>query len=262
MKRPLAMLLTLLFVLSVGEASAGDFLKRQRKQPRVEKAWKAQRKAVRGGLRDAGAAWPPKGLFLRALKHEGELELWAQPKRGKQRVLVKRFPICAASGVLGPKAQQGDFQVPEGFYRIDRFNPWSSYHLSLGVDYPNAVDKARQRDRGSSPGGDIFVHGECVTIGCLPLENAPVEWLYLAAIQARDAGQRRIPVHIFPCHFGTDQCTSALAKHSGDDTLTAFWRVLEGGYRAFEATRQPPRVTAARSGYTIKQRCEPGLAAP
>jgi len=67
--------------------------------------------------------------------------------------LVKTYPVCAASGVLGPKRHQGDEQVPEGFYHVRRFNPESTYHLSLGIDYPNESDS----NPGNEPYAAIYI---------------------------------------------------------------------------------------------------------
>jgi len=243
----------LALVVACPAALAGDYASKQRQNRRVAAAWKAQHADVKATFRAADAAWPPRGVFLRSFKSEGQLELWAEPKTGERLVRVKTFPICASSGVLGPKERSGDGQVPEGFYRIDRFNPWSSYHLSLGLDYPNAVDRARAA--GRPPGGDIFIHGDCVTIGCIPLQDDPIEWLYVAMVLARDGGQRRIPVHVFPCRFDTTSCSRALSTASkGDAELTAFWTTLEEGYDAFRATGRVPRTQASKSGYTITRR--------
>lgn len=246
------MRIAILVVVAVALVSptsyAGSFEKAQRGYPRVRAAFEKHRAAVEREFELAGAAWPPRGIFLRAFKHEGVLELWAEPSKSKARVLVRRFPICAASGELGPKAKEGDYQVPEGFYTIDRFNPRSSYHLSLGIDYPNAVD--RQRAPGSRPGGDIFIHGNCVTVGCLPLQDDPVEALYVAAVLARDNGQQSIPVHLFPCRFGTNECKSALAE--ADAEHAPFWKQLAEGFSAFETTKIPPRYVATADGYTKK----------
>jgi hypothetical protein len=85
--------------------------------------------------------------------------------------------------------------VPEGFYFIDRFNPESSYHLSLGLNYPNPSDRIRS-DHGR-PGGDIFIHGSNQTIGCLPLGDEAIEELYLPP-SMRGRGQRGIPCTSFP----------------------------------------------------------------
>jgi murein L,D-transpeptidase YafK len=223
----------------------------QRKFPRVEAAFVSHRADVERVFREAGAAWPPSGLFLRSYKLEGRLELWAKVRGGDTLVEVRRFAVCAKSGVLGPKAVSGDLQVPEGVYRVDRFNPRSRYHLSLGLDYPNAVDLARAD--GRPPGGDIFIHGDCVTIGCLPLEDGPIEWLYVAAVLARGRAAdlaHVIDVHIFPCRFGTGACEEELATHSAE--LQSFWDTLRPIHAAFEVDKRPPRVTIDSRGYRLR----------
>ena len=228
---------------------ANGFLEQQQGFPRVREAFARHLSSVEAAFIKAGASWPPSGLFLRAHKLEDELELWADKHNGKgERLLIRSFEVCAKSGELGPKAVSGDGQVPEGFYRVDRFNPRSSYHLSLGLDYPNAVDKARAN--GRPPGGDIFIHGNCVTIGCLPIEDAPMEWLYVAMVLARDAGQG-VAVHVFPCRFGTDRCEAALASAKVDADTRTFWDGLRPAFLAFETTREVPKVRATSKGYRM-----------
>lgn len=237
-------------------AAAGDFLTKQLRYPRVRAAKKAWLADAKADFLDAGAAWPPKGVMLRAFKSEGVIELWSAPRGDVEGpwVKIRDFEICAASGVIGPKVRQGDLQVPEGFYHVNRFNPASSYHLSLGLNYPNAVDKARSGRR--PPGGDIFIHGSCVTIGCMPLEDGPVSYLYIAAVYSRDAGQRRIPVHVFPCRMGDVTCRALLKAEAVErPDLEAHWATLAEGYEAFERGRVPPRVRALKAGrYRISPR--------
>lgn len=239
-----------LFLLALGApAEAGSFERRQRTFPRVAAAFERQESAVAARFRDAGAAWPPEGLFLRAFKDEAVLEVWAPPAaRGSRRwVHVWTSPLTATSGRLGPKLREGDRQTPEGFFTIDRFNPRSSFHLSLGLDYPTAADRARTRaaaDPGSpppSPGGDIFLHGGAATIGCLPLGDGPIEALYVAAVLARDRRPASpIRVHVFPCRLGTAACEATLEPLEEDDPAKGeFWRSLEPGYESFEETRVP-----------------------
>jgi hypothetical protein len=84
---------------------------------------------------------------------------------GKAYALVKTYPICATSGRLGPKRVFGDEQVPEGFYELDWFNPQSNFYLGLHVSDPNESDRILGSRK--NPGGDIFLHRNCVTIGCL-----------------------------------------------------------------------------------------------
>lgn len=208
--------------------------------PRVVAARRARGALVKELFQAANVPYPPAALFLRAFKKEAVLELWAGAK-GQSLVLIKSYAVCAASGELGPKRKQGDGQVPEGFYVIDRFNPWSNFHLSLGIDYPNASDRVLADKR--SPGGDVFIHGDCVTIGCIPIQDEPMEEVYLAAWDARQAGLRRIPVHIFPARMDGDGMRF-LKERAGDAVeLWRFWQGLEPGYASFEKTHRVPAVT-------------------
>lgn len=225
-----------------------DFLKGQRRNPRVAAALDLRLGDLEHSFRGAGAAWPPRSLFIRSFKVEAVTELWAASVHdGAPHVLVRSFSICAHSGVLGPKRRQGDLQVPEGFYRVSVFNPRSRYHLSLGVSYPNAAD--RFHSKGVAPGSAIMIHGDCVTIGCIPLGDGPIEELYLAAVLARDAGQTDIPIHIFPCRLDDPACHDRLdAEALTRPDLAAFWRALTPGYLAFLHTGTPPKITPKKDG--------------
>ena len=163
-----ASLLLAVLALSGRSVLAGDFAERQARSARVVAARAEKTETVRALFAAALVPYPPARLFLRAFKREQVLELWAGPKTGSL-TLVKTFPVCARSGTLGPKRRLGDLQVPEGAYRIDRFNATSNFYLSLGVDYPNASD--RILGTPGRLGGDIFIHGDCVTIGCLPITD-------------------------------------------------------------------------------------------
>ncbi len=101
---------------------------------------------VREALSRAGVPPRPDRLWLLAVKDERHLELWASNSSG-ERVRVTSWPVLAASGGDGPKLREGDRQVPEGIYEIEGLNPNSAYHLSLGLDYPNAADRRVTRSR-------------------------------------------------------------------------------------------------------------------
>lgn len=87
---------------------------------------------------------------------------------------------------VGHKQYEGDGRTPEGAYFIDRKNPNSLFHLSIGISYPNAQDRARARAMGRSPGGDIFIHGTPElaanqtdwTFGCIAVTNREMEVIY------------------------------------------------------------------------------------
>jgi len=203
-------------------------------------------------------AWPPAEVFLRAIKERddgspGEVELWARDPKAATFTLIKRHPICALSGVLGPKRKQGDRQIPEGFYTIEKLNPFSSYHLSLAVDYPNDSDKIRGRallPPGGDLGDEIMVHGNCLTIGCIPLQDEPIEEVYLAADSV--FGKQPVRIHIFPRRLD-EASLNALLATTTDATLQGFWRELAVGYQAFESTKRLPQVSVAKDGsYVVR----------
>ena len=143
---------------------------------RVARARSATDARLRTVFETHGVPYPASEIFLRVFKHERLLELWARPAPEAAFVLVKTYPVCALPGQLGPKRRMGDVQVPEGFYFIDQFNPESAFHLSLRVSYPNLAD--RMRREALALGGDIFIHGGCETVGCVPIENHNIEEVY------------------------------------------------------------------------------------
>lgn len=136
----------------------------------------------RPALRDAAAAvespYPPERLCLIGLKQEKVLEVWVPVATRWER--LRAYPILAASGGPGPKLREGDGQVPEGAYRLSGFNPNSSYHLSIRVDYPSHDDRMAAEAEGRRRlGGDIYIHGKAVSIGCLALGDPAIEELYV-----------------------------------------------------------------------------------
>lgn len=143
---------------------------------------------------DKEEAYPPQEIALLAVKDQRLLELWV---RNRQHwTMIKRYPIQAASGRLGPKLREGDRQVPEGIYRIERFNPNSAYHLSMKLDYPNAYDKQRAHEEGRDwPGCDIFIHGSDRSNGCLAMGDDAIEELFVLSART---GKESVRVIIAP----------------------------------------------------------------
>jgi murein L,D-transpeptidase YafK len=170
----------------------------------VQELAPAAQASLRPAFQKAGVSYPPKKLWLVALKDERRVELWAA--EGAERRHVKDYEIKAASGEAGPKLRQGDMQVPEGVYRILWLNPASSYHLSMKVDYPNAFDREKAaHDKRTNLGGDIFIHGRAVSIGCIALGDPAIEELFVlvhevgvanvtAVIAPRDLRRAAAPV--------------------------------------------------------------------
>ena len=180
-------------------------------------------------------------VFIRAFKKEGELEVFVKDVTTGKFKLFRNYPIAAASGKLGPKRAEGDHQVPEGFYFVNRsrMNPNSRFHLAFNIGYPNAYDRAHQRT-----GSHIMVHGNQVSIGCLAMTDAKIEEIYTLCDAALKRDQPFFRVHIFP--FRMDEQAMEQAK---DSKWLPFWRNLKEGYDWFEKHATPPNVTVKDKRY-------------
>jgi len=177
-------------------------------------------------------------LFLRAFKKEEILEVWMKPKNKLQFQLIWEYAFCKNSGQLGPKRKEGDFQIPEGFYEISTFNPKSTFLLSLKVDYPNASDKILSDQK--TPGSDIYIHGNCQTVGCIPITDELIQELYIFAVEGKQ-NNRTIPIHIFPSKKWEE-----LPDASSE--LQAFWKNLKLGFDFFDKNKKLPKVSVDENG--------------
>lgn len=101
--------------------------------------------------------------------------------------VLKSYRVGLGFAPNGHKAVEGDGRTPEGEYRIDRRNPNSEFHLSIGISYPNDQDRAKALAAGRKPGGDIFIHGrpwkyrkggQDWTAGCIAVTNREIEQIY------------------------------------------------------------------------------------
>lgn len=114
--------------------------------------------------------------------HKGDRKLYLLHE---DRVL-RSYDVSLGFAPVGHKQVEGDGRTPEGTYRINRRNPNSAYHLSLGISYPNADDVAYAESIGAEPGGDIFIHGwsEVLatsrdwTAGCIAVRDREIEEIY------------------------------------------------------------------------------------
>jgi murein L,D-transpeptidase YafK len=162
---------------------------------RVAEHGPAARSRLAPAFARAGVAYPPRAVTLVGLKREARLEVYAGSRRDAQ-VFVTSYSILAASGGPGPKLREGDLQVPEGVYGVESLNPNSRFHLALRVSYPNAHDRRRGAADGRRRlGGDIMIHGNAVSIGCLAMGDPVAEELF---VLAADTGLAGIAVVLAP----------------------------------------------------------------
>jgi murein L,D-transpeptidase YafK len=223
-----------------------DFLGEQKKYERVRDAITGKQSVLEKKLSDKNLSINNFNLLLIAYKDENKLEVYAKKKTETTYSLIQSYDVCASSGELGPKRKYGDLQVPEGFYHIDRFNPTSSYHLSLGINYPNQSD--RKKSKASNLGGDIFIHGSCVTIGCLPMTDDKIKEIYLLAVHAKNNGQTKIPVYIFPFRMTDKNMSSYKSKYKENKELLLFWENIQSGYEKFSSNSKALQVSISENG--------------
>jgi murein L,D-transpeptidase YafK len=203
---------------------------------RVKTAFAKNEFKVKKMFEEKGIKYPCSNILFRGFKASNDLELWARNSNQDTFVLVKNYKICALSGILGPKRYEGDKQVPEGFYFISEFKPKSEYHLSMLVNYPNYSDLIEgDKER---PGGDIYIHGACMTVGCMPMTNELIEELYVVSLTSRIYGQVNIPVHIFPIRYNQKSLDYIGREYKDETAKHRFWVNLKRAYDYFEATHK------------------------
>ncbi len=237
-------LLVLAGMISHAQNSFVDY---QKSFGRVSDAFKRKEDTLKRQFAAKKLTWPAKYIYIRSFKYDSELEVWVRNSLSEEFQLFKTYKVCALAGSLGPKRMEGDFQVPEGVYHINEFNHNSAFHLSLGISYPNASD--RILSDSIQPGGDIYIHGSCVTTGCIPITNPQIEEVYILASHARSAGQDFIPVHIFPIRFNVMRSKYYLERQiQNDPELQRFEARLKQVYDYFETTKQIPVVGVDAKG--------------
>jgi len=223
------------------------FIDYQKSFPRINEALKRKQDTLMKQFSEKGLEWPAKYLYIRSFKYDSHLEVWVKSEKHEQYKLFKNYRVCALAGTLGPKRMKGDYQVPEGFYYINEFKPNSNYHLALGLNYPNLSD--RVLSDSIEPGGDIYIHGSCVTTGCIPVTNPQIEELYILAAWAKSQGQDFIPVHVFPISFNNQRSNTYLAKYMKDfPEYAPMVEELRHAYYYFEKTKQLPVIMVDNLG--------------
>ena len=237
-------------------ASSIHFIDYQRSIPKINELLTRKEDTLMKQFREKGLTWPARYVYIRSFKYDSQLEVWVKNSREEKYKLFKSYKVCALAGTLGPKRMAGDYQVPEGFYYINEFKPHSEYHLSLGLNYPNASD--RILSDSTQPGGDIYIHGSCVTTGCIPITDAQIEELYILAAHAKDMGEDFIPVHIFPVNFNNARSVDYLNKYLQTfSEYTPFAKSMRNAFYYFEKYREVPFVMVNGKGEYVTEEVSP-----
>jgi murein L,D-transpeptidase YafK len=224
-----------------------SFIEQQLRFDRVAVAQAHTNDRIEKLFRDSGLQ-SPRYICWQSFKLEDELELWAADSAKGPYKKLKTYKICKGSGNLGPKRKYGDGQVPEGFYYFNFYNPNSNYYLSIKISYPNESDLILGNQE--NPGGDIYLHGACASIGCIPMTDSLVEEIYWITVLAQNyqGVTAKIPIHIFPCHFNAKNWDYLHAMYSQRPALIAFWKDLDKIYRYFHLQKYIPTIVVDNAG--------------
>ncbi len=222
-----------------------SFKESQLKHSRVFEAYRDKGVTAMAKLKAVGVNAAHCNVLIRGFKFEEDLEVWAKNAEDSVFSLVTTYKFCENIGELGPKRREGDKQIPEGMYTLSKFNPTSDFFLSLKVDYPNKSDLFFADT--ASPGGMIFIHGGCKTVGCIPITDEWIKELYVFCVEARNGGQVDIPIHIYPARL-TDENYVLLKKQYKNESLYKFWGQLKLGYDLFEENKSLPSMSIGDSG--------------
>src|SRR5258705_3790243 len=222
-------------------ASFASFIDYQKTFSRPDETFRKKEDTLQKQFAAKGLKWPANYIYIRSFKYDSQLEVWVKDQVSEPFKLFKTYKVCVLAGTVGPKRMEGDYQVPEGFYYINEFNPRSNYYLSLGLNYPNISDIALSDSL--RPGGGIYIHGSCVSVGCIPITDEGIDELYILAALARTEGQDYIPVHIFPIRYNVPRSVNYLNNLVKDDpALKKFESRLEDAFDYFDKFKQLPVI--------------------
>ena len=154
------------------------------------------RRALNPYLKKQGLSYPVSELAILVLKQSRTLQLYGK-NTGEAWKYIRSYPVYAASGRSGPKLHSGDYQVPEGIYSIVGLNPLSRFDLSMHLNYPNSFDREKAKQDGRHHlGGDIYIHGDRRSIGCIAIGDKAIEQIFPLVYET---GIEHVQVIIAPC---------------------------------------------------------------
>jgi murein L,D-transpeptidase YafK len=234
--RYLVIFISFLFLISGTDPLS--FRDQQMVYTRVKEAYADKERTVINTIAGHSISRDSLRIYLRIFKSERKIELWARNVSDTVMVLIKEFPICDISGYIGPKRCSHDLQVPEGFYHIKNMNPYSKYYLSIQINYPNKSDSIRGV-RGHL-GNLIFIHGECISSGCIAITNDRIKELYVYCIEAYNSGQQQIDLAIFPTRLTDNTYSSLTARYRKEQDKISLWADLKKSFDLFEYSKLPP----------------------
>ena len=91
-----------------------------------------------------------------------------------------------------------------------------------------------------------------MSVGCLAIDDIPIEELYVMATYATAAGQDFIPVHVFPVKYNDKKSMEYLVKKTKDNKeLQKFVFKMKEAFDLFEEKKRLPVVIVNNKGEYI-----------
>ncbi len=228
---------------------------------------------------EIGVNYPPKFVMYRFFKLEGEFEIWVANRRSDTLKMLALIPVCAADFTPGTKLREGDGKTPEGFFNstllygssysfmwmklnnkeIDDFgNVRKGSSFKICLDYPLAIDRARTKKilPNYSPGGQICIHGNCVSAGCISFENKDFLPVFYTAATHNQSAYGKPKIHIFPFRFTPklkEKYSIKVHSKMSPEQLIEFWNKIEKGYNLFEKNHKAMRTSNSGSKYIFSE---------
>ncbi|MBI5219333.1 MAG: hypothetical protein HY958_10430 [Bacteroidia bacterium] len=233
-------------------------------------------KSLKKWVTEKNLNYPPSCILFRVFKIEQEYEIWAGNSM-ENLTHIKTIKICAFDGEPGPKLTTSDGKTPEGFYYCD-ISYGSKYwwmwmkltpddvdksgeasrgsSFKMCINYPNAADAERTKKfmKGKNPGGEICIHGNCVSAGCISFKNRAFLPVYYFATKHNTAKYGKLQIHIFPFRFTEKLKSRYCDSYSKIDgkSLKSFWDNLEEGYRLFNKNHRLLNFSYQQDKYIFK----------
>ena len=268
LQKSVFLLLTILLALSVSNQN------RNIRSPKkiLERIDKIISEDISKWYEDKNLTYPPSCTVLRVFKKEAECEIWAKDETRKGMVKVTTVPVCAMDFRPGPKLREGDGKTPEGFFSCEfhyyskRWWMWINLRenmvdkigavgdgscFKIFIRYPTPLDTCNTYAAGfTSPGGAIFLHGNCVTAGCISFKNRDFLPVFAFARHHQSRKYGPVQIHIFPFRFDRvdeDKMMQYAKEYDhtqnfGLQNLILFWKNLKLGYDLFNQEKNPLKI--------------------
>ena len=93
-----------------------------------------------------------------------------------------------------------------------------------------------------------MMHGQCETIGCLPMTDDKIKELYVLCLEARNRNNP-IYIDIFPAKFNPENME--MLESNYPKNKIKFWKSLKAGYDYFETNHWLPKINIDSKGNYI-----------